>query len=225
MDSDLLAPLRPTILPLGDSALLVRFAAALSQEANSTAVALAKALNSAAIRGVREVASTLVSVLVRYDPSEVDYENVAGEVRLVTSTLRPERDELVEPHTIAIDFGGSAGPDLEGVATSLGMTSSEFVAEHNREPLPVLAIGFAPGFAYCGFHPRRLHVARRTSLRQQVPAGTVLFAAGQTAITATAMPTGWHVIGRTNFINFDPQASPPVRLRAGDRVRFGLAHS
>jgi inhibitor of KinA len=48
----------------------------------------------------------------------------------------------------------------------------------------------------------------------------VLFAAGQTAIAATEIPTGWHVIGRTEFRNFDPTASVPTRLAAGDAVQF-----
>ena len=53
-----------------------------------------------------------------------------------------------------------------------------------------------------------------------VPAGTVLFAAGQTAIAATPIRTGWHVVGRTQFQNFDPSAEPPTRLAPGDEVSF-----
>lgn len=52
-------------------------------------------------------------------------------------------------------------------------------------PLRVLATGFAPGFVYCGLHPDDLSVPRREAIRPMVPAGTVLFAAGQTAIAAT----------------------------------------
>ncbi|RYI78382.1 MAG: carboxyltransferase domain-containing protein, partial [Acetobacteraceae bacterium] len=87
-------------------------------------------------------------------------------------------------------------------------------------PLRVLATGFAPGFVYIGFHEVPLHVPRRAEVRRQVSAGTVLFAAGQTAITSTAIPTGWHVIGHTDFRNFDPAGLPPTRLAAGDTVRF-----
>jgi allophanate hydrolase subunit 1 len=56
-----------------------------------------------------------------------------------------------------------------------------------------------------------------------VPAGTVLFAAGQTAITSTPIPTGWHVIGHTGFRNFDPGAEPPATVRGGDTIRFEVA--
>jgi allophanate hydrolase subunit 1 len=61
---------------------------------------------------------------------------------------------------------------------------------------------------------------RRESVRPMVPAGTVLFAAGQTAISATPIRTGWHVIGQTTFQNFDLEATPPTRLSPGDLVRF-----
>jgi inhibitor of KinA len=87
----------------------------------------------------------------------------------------------------------------------------------------VLATGFAPGFVYCGFHARDLVVPRREQVRPLVPAGTVLFAAGQTAIAATPVRTGWHVIGRTAFQNFDPKSDPPTTLKAGDTIRFTVA--
>jgi 5-oxoprolinase (ATP-hydrolysing) subunit B len=95
-----------------------------------------------------------------------------------------------------------------------------FVAQHNAELLRVLTTGFAPGFVYCGFHPEALNLPRRTTVRPRVPAGSVLFAAGQTAISATEIPTGWHVIGRTAFRNFLPESDPPTLLRAGDLIQF-----
>ena len=57
--------LKPTLLPLGDRALLVRYAEALSDDANRAAVALGRALSAEPIAGVAEVAAGLVSVLLR----------------------------------------------------------------------------------------------------------------------------------------------------------------
>jgi allophanate hydrolase subunit 1 len=102
----------------------------------------------------------------------------------------------------------------------LGMTEQAFIAAHNAKPLRVLAMGFAPGFVYCGFHPEPMQVPRRASIRPKLPPGTVLFAAGQTAITATAIPSGWSVIGRTAFLNFDAGKNPPTKLVPGDTVLF-----
>ena len=84
----------------------------------------------------------------------------------------------------------------------------------------MLATGFAPGFVYCGFHEAELALVRREHVRPLVEAGAVLFAAGQTAIAATPIRTGWHIIGRTAFQNFDALAAPPTRLSAGDLIRF-----
>ena len=123
-------------------------------------------------------------------------------------------------HVIPATFGGEAGPDLEDAAMTLGLAPEAFVAAHNAAPLRVLTTGFAPGFVYCGLHREELDLPRRTAVRPAVPAGTILFAARQTAITATPLPTGWHVIGRTDFRNFNPAAMPPTTLREGDEIVF-----
>ena len=206
----------PTIVPLGDSGLLVRFGTMLTDAANRAAIGLALALDREPIAGVVEVVPNLISVLLRYDPLSSNSADMTGELRLRLLSLNagagsPKR------WTLGVVFDG---PDLEEVAEMLGMSRPDFVAAHNAHPLRVLATGFAPGFVYCGIHGENLVLPRRTTVRQSVPAGSVLFAAGQTAIAATDMPTGWHVIGHTGFINFDPAAQPPTRLAAGDIVAF-----
>ena len=209
----------PHIVPLGDSGLLVRFGATLSETANRRATGFAQLLASGeALAGVTEIIPNLVSVLVCYDPRQVGFEALAGEVRLrlggvtevVTGALR----------TIRVRFDGE---DLASVAADLKLKVDAFITAHNASPLRVLATGFAPGFVYCGFHSGALILPRRAAVRPMVPAGTVLFAAGQTAITATPIPTGWHVIGHTDFRNFDPAATPPTALRPGDGIRFEAA--
>lgn len=209
----------PTIVPLGDSALLVRFGTTLTEAANRAAIALALALDREPLPGIAEVVPNLVSVLLRYDPLTASPSAIAGELRLRLFGLKPT-EEPSAAWTIPVTFDG---PDLEEVAAALGVSVHAFIAAHNASPLRVLATGFAPGFVYCGLHPEQLMLPRRTAVRPPVPAGSVLFAAGQTAITATEMPTGWHVIGRTAFANFDPSATPPTRMSAGDSIRFEVA--
>jgi len=211
--------LSPLILPLGDTALLVRFADHLTDAANAAAIGFAARLEAAGLRGVLEVVPNLVSVLVRYDTEAVSYASLAGEIRLLspgeTSDRKPGQ-ELAIP--VAFD-----GEDLSEVAATLQLSVEAFIAAHNALPLRVLSTGFAPGFIYAGMHGDSLVVPRRTAVRPQVPAGTVLFAAGQTALTSTAIPTGWHVIGHTSFRNFDPAEMPPTRVTAGDLLRFEAA--
>lgn len=206
----------PTILPLGDSGLLVRFDTVLGDAGNRAAIALSRALEADPIPGVLEVVPNLVSVLLRYDPLAGNASTIGGELRLRLFGLRPVAGGG-HRWRVQVRFDG---PDLGEVAAALGMTEAAFVAAHNAAPLRVLATGFAPGFAYCGMHPEGMVLPRRPSVRPMVPVGSVLFAAGQTAITATDMPTGWHVIGSTAFRNFHPDATPPTQMRAGDRIEF-----
>lgn len=207
------------LLPLGDRAVLIRFADTLSDAANRAAIAFAAQVDAEALTGVLEIVPNLVSVLLRYEPRLTSFDRLAGELRLLTSN--PEDATAVgATHAVAITFDGE---DIDDVAIQLKLAPAQFIAAHNERALRVLATGFAPGFVYCGMHPAALVVPRRTVVRRQVPVGTVLFAAGQTAITSTPIPTGWHVIGHTGFRNFDPATEPPTTVRAGDTIKFEVA--
>lgn len=210
----------PTLGPLGDQAILIRFGSELNDTANRCAAACARRLRTRPPAGVLEIAAQPVSVLVRYDARRTPFETLAGELRLLLATLQPEAADTGRRQRLRVRFGGESGPDLEHVATMLGVSREGFIHAHNAAPLRVLSTGFAPGFVYCGLHAPELHLPRRRELRSSVPPGTLLFAAGQTALTATPVPTGWHVIGRTEFRNFDPLTVPPTRLEVGDAITF-----
>ncbi len=210
----------PELLALGDSGLLVRFARELTSEANAEAVAFAEQLHSHTVTGLLEIVPSLVSVFLRYDPAQVRFADLSGQVRLILSEQSNIALKVHETVTISVKFGGEEGPDLAKAAQLCGLGEAQFISAHNSSQLHVLATGFAPGFVYCGMHPAELSVPRRQQLHPQVPAGSILFAAGQTSITATPGPTGWHVIGRTEFRNFDPTQDPSTRLSAGDNIRF-----
>ena len=213
-------PPRPLVIPLGDGALLVRFSTTLSARANIAATQFARRLAAAPPAGVEEIVPNLVSVLVRYDHRQVSAGRLAGDLAIVLSASAAEHPAAARAYRIGVSFGGADGPDLASVADQLGLGVEAFVSLHNQATLRVLATGFAPGFVYCGFHRPSLHIDRRKTVRPPVPAGSILFAAGQTAITATSVPTGWHVIGRTGFRNFDAGHDPPTTLQAGDAVHF-----
>ena len=207
----------PTILPLGDAAVLVRFGDSLSEAANRQAIAFAARLDADMPEGVEEIAPGLVSVLLRTRPG-TDLWRLSGELRLRIEE-RPVAP-IGNNWSIPVVFDGE---DLMEVCGRLKLAPGAFVVRHNGTPLRVLATGFAPGFVYCGFHSPAMVVPRREQVRPMVPAGTVLFAAGQTAITATPIRTGWHVIGRTVFQNFDPDETPPTAFAPGDTVEFTVA--
>ncbi len=61
---------------------------------------------------------------------------------------------------------------------------------------------------------------RRAVPLQSIPGGSVSVAGMQTAVSASAGPSGWHTIGYTDISFFDPEHTPPTLLQPGDRVRF-----
>ncbi|WP_164730467.1 5-oxoprolinase subunit B family protein [Pelagibacterium montanilacus] len=214
---DIEARYRPaTLLAVGDNGLLVRFARELEEEATQRAIAFFRVAEQAGLPGVVEIVPNLVSVLLRYDPRAVSFDALAGEVRLLFAREAVPGSEA-GAYRIGIRF---SGPDLAEVAERLGLSRDEFIEKHNLDPMRVLGGAFAPGFIYCGLHPEDMRLPRKSDVRPTVPPGSVLFAAGQTAITSTTIPTGWHVIGETDFRNLDLSAMPPTRLRAGDVVQF-----
>ncbi len=219
-DRKKLGDFRPVLVPLGDCGLSVRFANELDGQANQLAVAAAHLLGNADLQGVTEICPSLVSVFIRYDPLKTSFLSLSNHVRMAIISQDFSLVQSTRTHEVEISYGGRDGPDLEFVAAELMLGKDEFVVRHNGAGLRVLAVGFAPGFVYCGLHKPEMHIPRRKELHRMVPAGSIIFAAGQTAITASNGPTGWHVIGRTNFRNFNAQNSPPTKMRAGDPVIF-----
>src|SRR4051794_11424042 len=110
----------PLILPLGDMGLLVRFGTSLCDSANAAAIAFARRLHRELPAGVTEIDPNLVSVLLKYDPAQIDFDRLAGEVRLLLS--EPAAADAIAPvttHYIGVAFGGADGPDLDEAATAL----------------------------------------------------------------------------------------------------------
>lgn len=128
-----------------------------------------------------------------------------------------ESGRLVE---IPVCYGGAFGPDLDDVARRTGRSAEEVVRLHAGTEYVVGMIGFAPGFPYLFGLPRELAVPRREEPRTKVPAGSVAIGGGYAGIYPKELPGGWHIIGRTPSVLFDPAASPPSLLAPGDRVRF-----
>ena len=76
------------LLPLGDSAMTVEFGEAISRVLNDRVLAARRAIEAAAIAGVRELVPTFRSLAVHYDPAEIGFDDLAariGDVDLAAS--------------------------------------------------------------------------------------------------------------------------------------------
>lgn len=112
------------------------------------------------------------------------------------------------------------GEDLGAVAAATGMSVAEVVDRHAGASYRCGFCGFAPGFAYLRGLDEALHLARRSTPRTRVPAGSVAIAAEFSAVYPAASPGGWHLIGRTDVAMWCTDRRPPALVGPGVEVRF-----
>jgi 5-oxoprolinase (ATP-hydrolysing) subunit B len=179
-------------------------------------LALDRALHDQRPAGLLSSVPSYASLLCRFDPTVTDASRLEDAIRQYERRLDPSipTGPLVDVPT------QYDGPDLADVARKTDLTPAGVIEAHAGQEYLVYSIGFAPGFTYCGTLPDALEMPRLASPRVRVPAGSVAIAGRQTGIYAVASPGGWNLIGRTDLPLFDINATPPVRFKPGDRIRF-----
>ena len=213
----------PSIMPVGDAAVLVEFGDSIEPEINDRVYSFAASVTAAEIEGVEELVPTYRSLLVQYDLHQSTYEDVAarlGELSKVAEGPADTADrESVFVH-IPVAYGGEYGPDLDDVAEHNGLSSQEVIDIHSGTGYRVFMLGFAPGFPYLGGMDERIACPRLQTPRVRVPAGSVGIAESQTGVYPNDSPGGWRIIGRTPVKLFDPVAEPPAAILPGSKVVF-----
>lgn len=201
------APL--SLEPLGDQGVLLLFAT------EAQAQGFAQNLQSRRPVWLTDVVVAYRSVAVFYDLEKADYQTVADALGSWPSETAKLCGRLYE-----VPCCYDLGPDLERIAELCQCSVHEFVVLHSGEMYTVYAVGFVPGFPYLGYLAERIgKVPRLTSPRPRVEPGSVGVAGRQTGIYPSAVPGGWHLVGRTPLVIADLQ-SEFFPLRVGDRVRF-----
>ena len=214
--------------PLGDTAVVASLGSVVDAPALARVRALTALLKKNPPAGLVEIVPAFASVTVFYDlargGSYAEFCAALEErlARVGAATPGQGTGEADEARVVEIPvcYGGELGPDLGDVAARAGVSLNEVVALHAGADYLVHAIGFAPGFAYLGGLPEKIHAPRRATPRTAVPAGTVGIGGAQTGVYPHATPGGWNLIGRTPLRLFDAGRDEPALLRAGDRVRF-----
>ncbi len=209
----------PRLLPSGDSAITVEFSRSIDEMANQRVLALDRTLARETITGITETVPTYRSLLVHYDPVQIDFDTLSG--KLVTLALLP-----VPPVTkmrrwrIPVAYGGEHGIDLEDVARTLKSTPENIVARHVAGDYRVAMIGFTPGWSYLSGLDASLQMPRLQNPRLVTPAGTVSIGGVQTGVQCLAGPSGWHLLGRTAVRTYQLHRDPIFLLEPGDAVTF-----
>jgi 5-oxoprolinase (ATP-hydrolysing) subunit B len=212
------APLSPPrLLPNGDSAITVEFSRNIDDEANRRVLALDRTMAAEPIAGVNETIPTYRSLLVHYDPTQIDFDTLGN--KLLELATRPSpASENARHWRVPVAYGGEHGIDLEDVAKTFGTTADEIVARHIGGNYRVAMIGFSPGWSYLSGLQPSLHIPRRQTPRLVTPAGTISIGGVQTGIQCIAAPSGWHLLGRTPVRTYQLHRDPIFLLEPGDRV-------
>jgi inhibitor of KinA len=226
------------IIPLGDSALIVRLREQFGDAPEETLDEVLRAfqqLRKAAIPGVIELAPAYTSVAVFFDPIAVAKASqtldevldwLATKIRTTLSSPptrwgdRRSRSYVPRSMEIPVCYHPEFAPDLDDVARYAQIATKEVVELHRAAEYRVACIGFVPGFPFMAGLPKKLATPRRSTPRKEIPPGSVGIGGDQTGIYPLRSPGGWNLIGRTPLKLFDPAKGPPVLLHPGDRVRF-----
>jgi KipI family sensor histidine kinase inhibitor len=211
----------PRLLPSGDSAITVEFSRNIDDAANRRVLALDRTLAREPISGVTEAVPTYRSLLVHYDPTQIDFDTLGK--KLVELAQRPvPPPENTRRWRIPVVYGGEHGIDLEDVAKTLSTTPDDIVARHIAGDYRVAMIGFTPGWSYLSGLQESLHMSRRQNPRLLTPAGTISIGGVQTGVQCLAGPSGWHLLGRTAVRTYQLHRDPIFLLEPGDRVTFSV---
>jgi KipI family sensor histidine kinase inhibitor len=223
------------IVPLGDSALIVRVRNRFDDRPEETldkVLRVFRQLQAASIPGVIELAPAYTSVAVFFDPvtvakatetSEKLFDWLATRIRAAVadaadrSAKKRSTSRTVE---IPVSYDREFALDLDRVAQIAELSPGEVIHLHSTAEYRVACIGFVPGFPFLAGLPKKLATPRRDVPRKEIPPGSVGIGGAQTGIYPLRSPGGWNLIGRTPLRLFDPERSPPLLLRAGHRVRF-----
>jgi len=210
----------PEICPLGVDGVLVRFARILTDEANSQALAFRTQVMHAALPGVTEVASSLTSVRVGFDPQRTNRTEITQHI--VDLLEHPEKQDSGPRRLwrIPVAFGPELAPQLAQAAELAGVTQEQAVKEITSQRVRVIALGFAPGQPYLGMLPPHWDIPRQSELTPKMPNGALVVAVRQLIIFAADAPTGWRQIGQTAFRVYQPDAPEPFAFNPGDTVEF-----
>ncbi len=212
--------MKPRIVSLGDSALLVRLGDEIDLTINQRVHALAALINKSPIEGIMETVPAYGTLLIHYDPLLLEYSKANQWVKSKLQQIQDAESRSPRQIEVPVKYGGEYGPDLESVAAYHDLQVEDVIRIHSERIYTVYMMGFTPGFPYMGKLDDAIITPRLEVPRTNVPAGSVAIAGSQTGIYPLTSPGGWRLIGHTSLVLFDPQADTPFLFAPGDEVKF-----
>ncbi|MEK4383967.1 5-oxoprolinase subunit PxpB [Aeribacillus sp. FSL K6-2848] len=208
------------IQPLGDTGIIIQFGTEISEAIYQQIRQYVYRLEQIRIEGIVEWVPAYTTLAVFYRPNIISYDELSQKLLKIGEKI--ESMPVPDPIVIEIPtlYGKEAGPDIQFVAETNGLSEEEVVKIHSSSDYLIYMIGFVPGFPYLGGMDKRIAAPRKKTPRSRIPAGSIGIAGEQTGIYPLETPGGWQIIGRTPVKLYDPQKQDPTLLKAGDYIRF-----
>lgn len=210
-----------SIAEYGDGAVMVTVRDPAAEERRRLIGAFRERVLADVPPGVDDVVSGLESLLVEFDPLRTSAEQISYALGVLGSADR-ERAAGTAPArrlVVPIVVTAETAPDLDDVATELGLSPDEVIALLERSELTVALLAAAMAPMMEGLEVPA-PVRRQSTPRTDVPAGSIMIAGRNAIIQPFPGPSGWRVIGRTPLRIVDIEREDPVSFRPGDVIAF-----
>jgi inhibitor of KinA len=212
--------MKPRLLAMGDSALLVKLGDEIDPVINQRVHELDALLRADRLAGVIETVPAYATLLLHYDPLILTHAQISEWVNIELAKVKSVVHRNPRRIEVPVQYGGEHGPDLDFIASLHHISKQEVISLHTRREYTVYMMGFTPGFAYMGKLDDMLATPRLETPRIHVAAGSVGIAGSQTGIYPIDSPGGWQLIGRTSLSLFDLASDTPFLFSPGDTVQF-----
>ena len=208
--------MKPRLLAMGDSALLIKFGEEIDPVINQRVHQLDALLRADQIAGVIETVPAYATLLLHYDPLLLTYAQASEWVTIELAKVKSDIHRKPRRIEVPVQYVCEYGPDLDFIASLHHISIQEVISLHTGREYSVYMMGFTPGFAYMGKLDDMLATPRLETPRIRVAAGSVGIAGSQTGIYPIDSPGGWRLIGRTSLSLFDLASDKPFLFSPGD---------
>lgn len=233
----------------GDEFLLVEIAPDMSLAANFISNSIAQGLEARALEGIVEICPANASLLIRFDPDELDHAELTRVVRELEHEVRAAAEQELETRIIEVPVWYNdpytnetgqrfragyhqrpEGNDLDYAAEVNGLADAEeFIRRHHETPWLVSMVGFVAGLPFLYQltpRERQLVVPKYLSPRTDTPPLTIGMGGCFTAHYSVRGAGGYQMMGIAPAPIFEPEQTLAdfrdfsVFFRTGDIVKY-----
>ena len=209
------------IVLASENSVLIYLGANISPELLTTIANTAQQLKSKLGEFIIDITPCYTSLLVSYDLNLIGHQSFSDKVenclQNIGNTAQQTTPKFIH---IPVYYDLETGLDLDRILSEKNLDLLSFIEIHSANQYLVYAIGFSPVFAFLGEVDARIQLARLSTPRISIPAGSVGIADSQTGIYPAQSSGGWNIVGRTPI---DLSLKNPANIdkfKIGDLVKF-----